>query len=58
MPLIKCVDSVLGLGSDGSWEALWGSLLGIRARYFDCMHQRFSLRSPKAQSPQGLGAGD
>ncbi len=44
-------------GSDGSWEGLWGPLLGIRTRYFECMRRRFLLRYPKAQSPQGPGAG-
>ena len=58
MPLIKCANLVIGLGSGGSWEGLWGPLLGIRARYFECMRRRFSLRFPKAQSPQALGAGD
>ncbi len=58
MPLIKCVDSVLGLGSGGSWEGLWGPLLDIRAKYFEWLRRRFVLRSPKAKSPQGLGAGD
>ena len=58
MPQIKCANLVIGLGSGGSWEGLWGPLLGVRARYFECMRRRFLLYSPKAQSPQGLGAGD
>ena len=41
MPSIKYDDSVLGLGSGVSWEGLWGPLLGIRARYFECMRRRF-----------------
>ncbi len=53
MAPIKCANSVLGLGSGGSWEGLWGPLLGIRARCFECMRRRFLLRSPKAQSPSG-----
>jgi hypothetical protein len=28
MRSIKCVDSVLGLGSGDSWEGLWGPLFG------------------------------
>ena len=41
MPPIKCANSVLGLGLCGSWEGLWGPLLGIRARCFECMRRRF-----------------
>ncbi len=33
MLLNKCVDLVRSLGSGGSWEGLWGPLLGIRAGY-------------------------
>ncbi len=51
MPSIKCFDSVLGLGSDGSWEGLWGLLSGIRARYFEWLRRRFLQRIPMAQSP-------
>ncbi len=55
MPPIKCVDSVLGLGSGGSWEGLWGPLLGIRAGYFESMRRRFL---PQGTVSQWLGAGD
>ena len=58
MPPIKCVDSVLGMGSGGSWEGLWDhcwvSGLGISSVCVDGSHCVF----PMAQSPQGLGAGD
>ena len=58
MPAIKCVDLVFRLGSGGSWEGLWGPLLGIRARCFECMRRRFSLRTPHGAVSPGLGAGD